>query len=326
MASTNSVKSTPKRLIICCDGTWQSSVTGQKNVPSNVTRLARAFAREGKDETGQVWQQIVYYDAGIGTGDIRKFEKDRQGGFGHGFVGNVIEAYNFLATNYEQGDKVYCFGFSRGAYTARAVAGLVNDIGIISARDMQDFPELFRLYQGYKGDKPHGFRMTEDFRKWENGVRSTLTIPQKDSLKPHQATTSQTALTAGSRSESSAGSASDSVSESGSNSPSRSTTPSSTASIYDSEIEIKTVDDLKPWDQIPHSPVSEGSRIVEVVGVFDTVGSLGVPKSPYFTVRGFMGLVNKVFGGEEPGFHNVELSPCKLTIQNVTQYNTQDLY
>lgn len=249
MASPTHVR---KRLIVCCDGTWQSSVTGQKNVPSNVTRLARAFAREGLDADNQLWKQVVYYDAGIGTGEITKSERDRQGGFGHGFVGNVIEAYNFLATNYELGDKVYCFGFSRGAYTARAVAGLVNDIGIISARDMQDFPELFKLYQKHGNDNPHGFRRTPQYREWQIGVRSTSVVDE----------TTQ----------------------------------------------------LKVWEKIPHAKVEESSRIVEVVGVFDTVGSLGVPKSPFWTVHGAMRIMNAWWGGEEPGFHNVHLSPCTFCI------------
>jgi uncharacterized protein (DUF2235 family) len=66
----------PKRIIICCDGTWQSATKG---CPSNVTRLSRILANAGKDEHGKVWQQIVYYDAGIGTGAMGDFEKQKQG-------------------------------------------------------------------------------------------------------------------------------------------------------------------------------------------------------------------------------------------------------
>ncbi|KAH7014374.1 uncharacterized protein B0I36DRAFT_389287 [Microdochium trichocladiopsis] len=241
-----------KRLIVCCDGTWQSSVTIKKNVPSNLTRLARSFAREDvvtDDKSGKetVWEQIVYYDAGIGTGEISKAEKDRQGGFGHGFVANVIEAYNFLVLNWYPGDKIYCFGFSRGAYTARAVAGLVNDIGVISPRDMQDFPELYAAYSSYKGGDSHGFRKSREYRRWQAGV---LSKQRKDPATG-----------------------------------------------------------LALWDQIPHALVTEESRLVEVVGVFDTVGSLGVPDSPYFTVDAIMTGINYWWGGESPGFHNVNLSP-----------------
>ena len=130
------LKPAPKRIVICCDGTWQSSVTNVDNVPSNITRIARYLLKVGKDAKGEQWQQLVYYDAGIGTG-ASSIEAAREGMTGSGFVGNVIEAYNFIVLNYNPGDQIFCFGFSRGAYTARAVAGLVTDIGIVKPRDMQ---------------------------------------------------------------------------------------------------------------------------------------------------------------------------------------------
>jgi hypothetical protein len=117
----------PRRIVICCDGTWQSSVSGDDNMPSNVTRLCRVIARMGEDKkTGQRFHQLVYYDSGVGTGNLSTTEKKRQGGVGAGLAENVIEAYNFIVMNYQEGDEIFCFGFSRGAYTARAVAGLVT--------------------------------------------------------------------------------------------------------------------------------------------------------------------------------------------------------
>lgn len=81
----------------------------------------------------------------MGTG-VTDLEAKVQGGTGLGFFGNVIEVYNFVVLNYNLGDQIFCLGFSRGAYTARAVARLVTDIGIIRPRDMQDFPKLYSLY------------------------------------------------------------------------------------------------------------------------------------------------------------------------------------
>ncbi|OLN88139.1 hypothetical protein CCHL11_00155 [Colletotrichum chlorophyti] len=104
----------------------------------------------GKLADGKICRQVVHYDAGIGTGEIGLWEKTIQGGLGIGFVGNVIAAYNFIVTNYSPGDEIFCFGFSRGAYTARAVAGLVTDIGVLAPQDMQDFPELFAAYQQHR--------------------------------------------------------------------------------------------------------------------------------------------------------------------------------
>ena len=238
-----------KRLIVCADGTWQSSVTGLKNIPSNITRLTRSIARSGRDANNNVWQQLVYYDAGIGTGDLSTAERDRQGGFGIGFVGNVIEAYNFLVLNYTPGDEILCFGFSRGAYTARAVAGLVNDIGIISPRDMQDFPDLYALYQ--KNENSQHFRKSPAYRDWVNGVLAKEQPPKV---------------------------------QGGYQEPPVYTKPS-------------------------HFPAPEASRVVQVVGVFDTVGSLGIPDLTW--TRYNLKFMESTVGIPDVGFHNVTLSPCK---------------
>jgi uncharacterized protein (DUF2235 family) len=60
---------------------------------------------------------------------------------------NVIEAYRFCVLNWNPRDQILCFGFSRGAYTARAVAGLISDLEICSKTDIQDFPEVWKLYK-----------------------------------------------------------------------------------------------------------------------------------------------------------------------------------
>ncbi|OJK03624.1 hypothetical protein ASPACDRAFT_49732 [Aspergillus aculeatus ATCC 16872] len=109
-----------KRLIICCDGTWQSAVDGQESIPSNVIRLCRAIDSVGIDPVDhQPWQQIVWYDSGVGTnttaaGPLRNFV---EGALGKGLEGNIVEAYHFCALNWNPGDQILCFGFSRGAYT-----------------------------------------------------------------------------------------------------------------------------------------------------------------------------------------------------------------
>lgn len=247
-----SLKKAPKRIVICCDGTWQSSVTNTTNIPSNITRIARYLSKVGRDDQGQDWQQLVFYDAGIGTG-VGKLEADFQGGTGSGFVGNVIEAYNFIVLNYNPGDQIFCFGFSRGAYTARAVAGLVTDIGIIRPRDMQDFPDLYRLYQAHEDS--HVFRKSATWREWVEGVRlfdpKTKGIPSAFKNLPSQ------------------------------------------------------------WTKRPHYEAPESTRWVEAVGVFDTVGSLGIPKVDGLLDRIAVGIFGKLLPVEKFGFHNVALSPCK---------------
>lgn len=187
-----------RRLVICCDGTWQSSATWQENIPSNVTKLCRVIARDGKDEKHpeKEFEQIVYYDSGVGTGSLSGIEKKRQGGTGDGLAENVIEAYNFIVNNFEEGDEIFCFGFSRGAYTARAVAGLVTDMGVIKPEHMQDFPSLYAAYKapnfGNAEGKPKTF---PECRVWKsifeqnmartNGDReeSRLDIPNSNKVK-----------------------------------------------------------------------------------------------------------------------------------------------
>lgn len=77
------VKAVRKRIVVCCDGTWQSATSPDpsQGCCSNVPRLARVLANAGNDKDGNEWEQIVYYDAGIGTGELTPVDKDIQGMF-----------------------------------------------------------------------------------------------------------------------------------------------------------------------------------------------------------------------------------------------------
>ena len=97
-----------KRLVICCDGTWNSP---EQHHVTNVVRTARAVLPT--DEAGT--PQVVFYDWGIGS----YHDKLRGGMLGAGIDKNIQDAYRFLVHNYAAGDQIYLFGFSRGAYTAR---------------------------------------------------------------------------------------------------------------------------------------------------------------------------------------------------------------
>ncbi|KAJ5946424.1 hypothetical protein N7454_003263 [Penicillium verhagenii] len=141
-----------KRIIICCDGTWQSAVSGENHVPSNITRLCRAINPVGSDASGEVWEQIVWYDSGVGTTSL-PLSTTYEGATGQGLEGNVIEAYNFCVLNYTPGDQIMVFGFSRGAYTARTIAGVITDIGICKKTDLNRFPDLWKQYKAFKHEK-----------------------------------------------------------------------------------------------------------------------------------------------------------------------------
>ena len=89
--------------------------------------------------------QIVYYDQGVGTGNLT----DRIGGgaFGKGLTGNIHDAYRFLIANYEPGDAIYIFGFSRGAYTARSIAGMIRRCGILRRDQVRKYPRAKGVYR-----------------------------------------------------------------------------------------------------------------------------------------------------------------------------------
>ena len=116
-----------KNIVICCDGTGNEI---EANL-SNVLKLFRV-ARKSDD-------QVVYYDPGIGTissSDAWSRLKARARGFfglvtGYGLDENVLDAYRFLVDEYEDGDQVFLFGFSRGAYTVRVLAGFLQMVGLL---------------------------------------------------------------------------------------------------------------------------------------------------------------------------------------------------
>ncbi|KAJ4985658.1 hypothetical protein SVAN01_08833 [Stagonosporopsis vannaccii] len=135
-----------KRLIVACDGTWLNSDDGEKNgdlaIPSNVTRISRAI----KSVTQDGIAQIVNYTSGVGTegGPLYKLIS---GTTGKGLPENVREAYAFLANNYHHGDEIFLIGFSRGAFTARSIAGLIGEIGLLTKKGLNDLPEVYEDVQ-----------------------------------------------------------------------------------------------------------------------------------------------------------------------------------
>jgi uncharacterized protein (DUF2235 family) len=110
-----------KRIVLLSDGTGNSAA---KLFKTNVWRLYEALDRS--DQT----KQVAYYDDGIGTSSFRPLAA-LGGIFGFGLKRNVLDLYRFLCRNYDSGDRIYCFGFSRGAFTARVLAGFIASEGIV---------------------------------------------------------------------------------------------------------------------------------------------------------------------------------------------------
>ena len=147
-----------KRIVICADGTWNRPEKNLKeDFPTNVLRLARAIEPIGSD---QIPQQ-VFYDWGVGS----YYDSVVGGATGKGLHKNVMDDYRYIVQNYSQGDKIFLFGFSRGAYTIRSLCGLINNCGIIKRPDASLIQQAFNHYKRSGDDhKPSGNKSIE-FRK-----------------------------------------------------------------------------------------------------------------------------------------------------------------
>ncbi|CAE6362832.1 unnamed protein product [Rhizoctonia solani] len=133
---------TPKRIIVCCDGTWQDGIIQRQTwMYSNVLKLARCINHEDMRYDPPI-HQIVFYQAGIGS-EQNIYSRYVDGTTGASLAEKVQEAYAFIAHNYSPGDEVFLFGFSRGAYTARMVAGFIGWIGILDRTAMDSFADIF---------------------------------------------------------------------------------------------------------------------------------------------------------------------------------------
>ena len=139
-----------KRLVVCCDGTWNKP---DNETITNVEKIARTVQTDPRAAGGDY--QLVYYVSGVGAGS---YAADRLlgGAFGFGLEHNVIAGYRFLAQNYEPGDEIFIVGFSRGAYTARSVAGMVGRVGLLTKKALveEKLPAAVRIYQ--RTDPPDG--------------------------------------------------------------------------------------------------------------------------------------------------------------------------
>jgi uncharacterized protein (DUF2235 family) len=135
-----------RRLIVCCDGTWNRA-DWEGGTATNVIRIARCIRPVTAPcaPGGQPISQIVYYHPGVGTGN--RLDRLLGGALGIGVAQNVRDAYAFLVNNYEPGDEIFLFGFSRGAFTARVLSGLIRVLGLLSKWEMGAFPDAWSYYR-----------------------------------------------------------------------------------------------------------------------------------------------------------------------------------
>jgi uncharacterized protein (DUF2235 family) len=160
-----------KNVVICCDGTANEFARNITNVIKLHSVLVHASDR-----------QVTFYHPGLGTmepvgaltGLSRRITRVMGMAFGYGLASDIRDAYVFLMKNYEPGDRLFLFGFSRGAYTVRAVSSLLKMYGLILKDNESLVPYATRLLMGIDRSKPTDsqnkqtihqyFKLADDFR------------------------------------------------------------------------------------------------------------------------------------------------------------------
>jgi uncharacterized protein (DUF2235 family) len=144
-----------KNIVVCCDGTGNEF--GDHN--TNVVSMYAPIVRDS--------DQVAYYDPGIGTFSIFGRTLGKKVGttlglaFGYGLRENIEDAYQYLMDRYEPGDKLYLFGFSRGAFTVRALAGMLHKVGLLQKGSVNLVPYATEVYNIRDNDQiAQGFKET----------------------------------------------------------------------------------------------------------------------------------------------------------------------
>ena len=128
-----------RNLVVCCDGTWNDPGDEDDGVlaPTNVFRLFNAVDVESTDPA-----QLTRYQAGVGTGG--PLDRLAGGAMGFGLGDDIRDCHYWLADKYRPGDRIFLFGFSRGAFTARSLAGVICKFGIVDREGGRPLGELVR--------------------------------------------------------------------------------------------------------------------------------------------------------------------------------------
>lgn len=144
-----------RTIVVCLDGTGDKFDGDNSNVVSFVSCLKK------DDPT-----QVTYYQSGIGTYDGQGLKGGISAGFdmaiGSGLGIHIKDAYRFLMQTYREGDRICLFGFSRGAYTVRCLAGMLHKVGLLPAHNIT---QVQFAYEMYKDDSTEGWSMSRDFKK-----------------------------------------------------------------------------------------------------------------------------------------------------------------
>ena len=160
----------PKNIVICSDGTGNRDVKGRG---TNVFKLFEAIDLNGHRTDPNLDPQIAFYDDGVGTEDLKPLRL-LGGAAGLGLARNVRQLYRDLARVYDPGDRIFLFGFSRGAFTVRTLAGMIATCGIVNGSDVSRLPTakalrnaVNRTYAAYRaGYHSYLTRLAGSLLRW----------------------------------------------------------------------------------------------------------------------------------------------------------------
>ncbi|KAK3624805.1 hypothetical protein LTR56_020770 [Elasticomyces elasticus] len=144
-----------RTIVICLDGRGDKFDSDNSNIVHLVSCLKKSDP-----------SQVTYYQSGIGTYDGGGLSNGANAALdmaiGSGLGVHIRDAYHFLMQTYKENDRICLFGFSRGAYTARCLAGMIHKVGLLPAHNIQQIPFA---YQYYKDDTEQGWDMSGDFKR-----------------------------------------------------------------------------------------------------------------------------------------------------------------
>lgn len=160
-----------RRLVICCDGTWNNP---EKKDVTNVVKLSRLIIPI--DSSGI--NQVVFYDWGVGSEGASTAIQG--GAMGAGLDKNIKDAYRFIVHNYCPGDEIFIFGFSRGAYTARSTVGFIRNVGILKKEHAELISKAYKMYRAktHHPDSATAHELREKYCHVINDFPDMPCIPQ----------------------------------------------------------------------------------------------------------------------------------------------------
>jgi uncharacterized protein (DUF2235 family) len=146
-----------KNIVVCCDGTGNEY--GERN--TSVIKLFHVIRKEPG-------RQVAYYDPGVGTSaapaaltrTAKSITRFVGLAFAYGMTKNIEDAYEYLMDKYEEGDRVFLFGFSRGAFTVRAMAGMLHKCGLLEKGSTNLIPYASKIYKHGSSSVAKGFKNT----------------------------------------------------------------------------------------------------------------------------------------------------------------------